>query len=154
MIPLPLNTATMRIVGAALAVVAVFGAGWTVRAWRADAEMAALKQSMAQQQTVAVQFARAEEQRQQGKINEALKRQNEQVAAVNAGLHRDLDELRHRPERAAGVPQGTRPDCAGGTGAELSRPDAGFLAGEAARADLLRAALATCYEVIDARMAP
>jgi|GEM_PF-773768 len=133
----------------AVAAIAIFSAGWTVRAWRADAEIAHIKETLASQRTQAVLAARAEEQRQQEKANEATRKQAASVAAVNAGLLRDLDELRHRPGRAAGVSQVARADCAGGTGAELSGEDAAFLAGEAARADLLRAALATCYEVMD-----
>ena len=61
------------------------------------------------------------------------------------------DSLRDRPERpaesAGGVPEnpdaGTGP-AAGCTGAQLYRPDSVFLAGEAARADQLRVALAAC----------
>ena len=62
---------------------------------------------------------------------------------------RALRELRNRPERASGVSEAPRPDCQGATGAELSRADAEFLVGEAARADAQRAALAACYEAFD-----
>lgn len=55
-----------------------------------------------------------------------------------------IDELRNRPERTVHTS-----DCKGATGAELSRPDAGFLAGEAARAERQRNALEACYSQYD-----
>ena len=55
-----------------------------------------------------------------------------------------IDELRNRPERS--VNSGA---CTGASGAELSRPDAGFLAGEAARAERQRNALEACYAQYD-----
>jgi hypothetical protein len=62
--------------------------------------------------------------------------------------------VRHRPERAAhssalpgtASPGPSGPRC---TGAELPREDAEFLAGESARAEQLRAALAQCYAHYD-----
>lgn len=134
---------------AAAALLVAFSAGWTARAWRADAQIARINTELAAQTVQAVRNARTEERRKQEKANEAIRKQAASVAAVNDALRRDLDELRHRPGRAAGVSQAARADCAGTTGAELSGEDAAFLAGEAARADLLRAALATCYEVMD-----
>ncbi len=55
-----------------------------------------------------------------------------------------IDELRNRPERAVNPTT-----CTGATGAELSRTDAGFLAGEAARAERQRNALEACYTQYD-----
>lgn len=52
-----------------------------------------------------------------------------------------VQRLRDRPER---LPEAAQAACAGATGAELSSPDGQFLAGEAARADELRAALGEC----------
>jgi hypothetical protein len=63
------------------------------------------------------------------------------------GSQRDaaFASLRDRAERPA-VPAsgGAASSCQGATGASLSRSDATFLAGEAARADELRAALERC----------
>lgn len=70
----------------------------------------------------------------------------DQVRAINRRLADALERLRERPER---MPDSSRAACEGGTGAELSRPDAGFLEREAARADELRSALSTCYAWID-----
>jgi len=79
---------------------------------------------------------------------DAIRNQLEQdKAAVSAQLVSALDELRNRPER---LPAPARAACKGGTGAELSRPDAGFLTREAARADSLRAELQACYAREDA----
>lgn len=110
---------------------------WTARIEQARAE--------------AAEAARAAERQQQEVVNNVLREQNDRIHSVNAGLRRDLDGLRHRPPRHADpVPEPARAACQGGTGAELSREDAGFLVGEAARADELRAGLAACYAVIDA----
>jgi hypothetical protein len=65
------------------------------------------------------------------------------AAARDAALRR----LRERPER---VPAAATPACDGASGAQLSRPDAGFLTGEAARADQLRADLDACYGWVEA----
>lgn len=60
-----------------------------------------------------------------------------------ADLQRMLND---RPERR---PEAATEACKGGTGAGLSRPDGVFLAGEAARANGLRAALKECYAWVD-----
>lgn len=98
----------------------------------------------------AAQAARAEERRQQEEVNHAIQKQSTELARVNQRLRHDLDGLRDRPERPAAALEAPRASCQGGTGAELSRPDAGFLVGEAARADELRAGLEACYAVLDA----
>jgi hypothetical protein len=70
--------------------------------------------------------------------------QDEQAArlrSIDARLAAALQRLRDRPGR---LPEPARAACAGATGAELSGPDGSFLAGEAARADVLRAALDAC----------
>ncbi len=69
---------------------------------------------------------------------------------------RTIAGLRNRPEARAdtsGVPKGAAAGVefvAGCTGVQLSGPDSRFLAGEAARADQLRTALATCIAHADA----
>jgi hypothetical protein len=64
---------------------------------------------------------------------------------INARLVAALGELRSRPERLSAASAAA---CAGGDGAGLSGPDAGFLEGEAARANKLRADLETAKEWI------
>jgi hypothetical protein len=94
--------------------------------------------------------ARAKEKEMQDGFDAAAKKQAARLADTRRNLDIALDGLRDRSERPSGMPEGARAGCTGGTGAELSRPDAGFLAGEAARADDIRAGLVACYEVIDA----
>jgi len=77
----------------------------------------------------------------QEKQREAIKLANDYAAVV--------DSLQHRPDRpdsggvSEGADTGTEP-ARGCTGAQLSRPDATVLVGEAARADQLRLALKAC----------
>lgn len=92
--------------------------------------------------------ARKIEQKRQGAANAALKKQNEELAGINARLIDDVARLQQRPARPS-LSEAGRPACSGASGAELSGPDAGFLAREAARADRLRAALTACYSIID-----
>ncbi len=98
----------------------------------------------------AVEQALQTERIQQGKVNEALRQQADSQATINNRLRTDLASLRNRPERSSNLPATTGPACTGVTGSELSRPDAEFLVGEAARADTIRAGLIACYQVIDA----
>lgn len=132
------------LLGAVLAIVGAFLAGdihghQSERAtWQAKVEEARAEAS---------ESARHQEQVKQGKINEALRKENERMARINAGLADDIDELRNRPPRR--VPKTTGTSCEGATGAELSGSDAQFLAGLAARADRHRAALEACYEYAD-----
>lgn len=93
--------------------------------------------------------ARANEREMQNAFDTAQRKQAARLADTRRNLDAALNGLRDRPERPIGMPEGARAGCTGGTGAELSRPDAGFLAGEAARADDIRAGLVACYEVMD-----
>lgn len=97
--------------------------------------------------------ARATEQRHQEAANANSRRHAAEVSTVRRTLDIALDSLRDRPDRhAGGMPEVSRANCAGATGAELSRPDAEFLAREAARADEQRAGLDACYRHIDTAM--
>jgi hypothetical protein len=130
------------------------------------------KVSAAQKRYTDLSAQVAEEKRQrevQRGNDERAAREKEQKAAREAGqkLQEQIDEnvriagqrddavkrLQSRPDRkpagAGGMPA-PAPTCAGSTGAELSRQDGGFLIGEAARADELRAALKACYGTYDA----
>ena len=117
-----------------------------------DAEHAAQAAAIAK----AAEDAAAAEHAAQEKINAVLKAQNDTLNRVNVGLRNDLNELRSRPSRPPDLPEAGRADCKGGSGAELSREDAEFLAWEAARADTIRASLQACYAALDAqpRLAP
>lgn len=151
MIPLP-SFAAVRTAALVAAIVAAGIAGWTARGWNAAAEIAALRNTIAQGVAAAATEARRIERQEQEVVNHALRTQNDSLAGIAARLGTDLERLRQRPERpaaAAGVPTAPRPACEGATGAELFRSDAEFLVREAARADAIRAGLVACYAVID-----
>lgn len=97
----------------------------------------------------ATEAARKQETRWQGVVNETSTQYQARIAGIRRNLDLALDSLRQRPERAGNLPDHPRPDCAGATGAELSGPDARFLASEAARADEFRAGLDACYRYAD-----
>lgn len=128
---------TPYIITAALAAGVAIGGytGWTLNQARHDAAMVAAQQ---------------EAQQTKDQHNAQLAKQNQAhadaVRDVNRKLSDALERLRKRPERRSDP---ARAACEGGTGAELSGPDAGFLEREAARADELRASLIACYQWID-----
>ena len=91
--------------------------------------------------------ARQVERTQQEAARNAIQNQLTEERYVAATLRADINSLRERPPRTVRVEvPGAPTDCQGSTGQELSRPDAEFLTGLAARADNLRAALNACYE--------
>lgn len=151
-IPIHYRIAALAIV-AAIALAASWKTGWTMRGWKADAEISTLRVTIAQGVAAAAIEARAIERILQEKTNEALKTQNDELAGVAGKLRADLERVRKRAERvatAAGVPAPARPACAGASGAELARGDAEFLTRYAALAAEQDAALKACYEVFDA----
>lgn len=85
----------------------------------------------------------------QGAVNETQQKHVARVAEIQRTLDIALNSLRDRPNRPSAMPSNPRVECAGSSGAELSRTDAEFLAREAARADSCRAGLDACYTVID-----
>lgn len=93
------------------------------------------------------QKARETEQMWQGAYNEASKTYLAKIGVTNERLRIALDSLRDRQPRP--LPEAPRADCKGATGAELSGPDAAFLAGEAARADRIRAGYDLCLKSYD-----
>ncbi len=96
--------------------------------------------------------ARQKEQTWAERLGKTEQEKQDEIARVRAAGAAAIAGLQNRPDRkpagAGGVPQAA-PACQGATGAELSRSDAGFLVGEAARADELRAALGACYSAYD-----
>lgn len=71
-----------------------------------------------------------------------------EVSRIAAARDSALRELRNRPTIRLDVPAPAGSAPSGGTGAGLSGPDAGFLDGEATRANSLRAALNRCQQWI------
>jgi hypothetical protein len=101
--------------------------------------------------------ARQREQALQATINRVRQEKQREATRLAADYAAVINSLHDRPEArsesAGGVPEGsvagTKP-ATGCTGAQLSGPDSRFLAGEAARADQLRIALAACIAHADA----
>ena len=96
--------------------------------------------------------AREKEQAQAKAVAQIEQRKIDEIATINARHSAAIASLQQRPDRKPASPSGVpvpSATCQGATGAELSRPDAGFLAGEAARGDELRAALGACYQAYD-----
>lgn len=94
--------------------------------------------------------ARAKEQALQASADQLRKEKDREIRDLNARAVALTNSLRERPARPATqsspVPSTASAGCAPAscTGAGLSREDAQFLAGEAARADELRTSLKQC----------
>jgi len=132
MFPLPI----LFYVKAGLLVVLVCGAGYlgySLEAARFDRYKA--------DQIAATQKAQDKHQEAADQIR---KEKDAQIASINNSLADALSQLRGRSSRAQGAANGQA-----GTGLSLSAEDAGFLEREAARADILRAGLAACYDQYD-----
>lgn len=82
----------------------------------------------------------------QGEHDEATKDLLKKLNGYRVFSDALIVSLSARPDRVSDTP---RPDCAGATGAELSRRDGEFLAREATRANECRAALTACYADYD-----
>lgn len=122
----------------------VFAAGWTVNGWRKDKEITQIHADYDKKRTDAESLARAKEQDWADQAAAIRKSKDVQIATANRKLNSTLAGLRTRPERPSSeVPQTPRA-CAGSSGAELARGDGEFLAGYAADAAKLSAALDQC----------
>lgn len=78
-----------------------------------------------------------------------LKEQNAKLADVTAKYDDATKRLRDSQRANTRLAGAAARACTGATGAELSRPDAGFSSWEAARAEGLRVRLGKAYERID-----
>lgn len=129
-----LNPTTWLVALALLA--GAYGTGrW--QQWRADQRESVAAQLEAEKK------ARQDEQALRNDMEVLKDARDQELRAVAAQRDAALRELRNRPDR---LPPAAAPSCAGTTGAELSRPDAEFLAGFAARADELRVELGKCQQ--------
>lgn len=127
------------IIGAMVAVLAAAGAGYV----KGRSDMDAVWQGRA---LIAEREAHEREQQLQEATNEISRKYQNDRSRIGSQLADALEQLRNRPDR---MPEPARAACKGGSGAELSGPDAGFLEREAARADELRAALDACQSWAD-----
>jgi hypothetical protein len=114
-----------------------FAMGWQVNSWRLESNYHKEKVEILVQ-------AKKDLERLERQAAEIERTKDREIRAISNRLKSTVEQLRQRPERLP-----TPPACEGTTGAELSRPDAEFLAREAARADRLRQALASCYQFYD-----
>jgi hypothetical protein len=86
---------------------------------------------------------------------QAQQRKDDALHAINTRLAADLVQLRNRPERpAGGAAPGNPPVGQACTGAQLYRPDAEFLAGEAARAQRVLEQRDYCHQRYESLSAP
>ena len=143
------------LLGAALAVAAA-GAGGLYKG--RELGMAEVQQAWDKEKTeqyaayaAAQDMARQKEQALQAGADQLRKEKDREIRDLNARATALTNSLRDRPSRAAtvasAVPDTTNAGCAptSCTGAGLSKEDGEFLAGEAARADQLRALLKQCH---------
>ena len=145
------------VIGAVAAVLLLGGAWWkgygmgkerVQREWDADRAQQELARAKL------VDLVRKAEQQLQQTADQQQKEKRDALDRLSRQHRALVDSLRDRAQRpapgavsgGAGPAQG-QPGC---TGAELYRPDADFLVGEAARADTLRAELEACYTQYDA----
>lgn len=117
-----------------LALAGAFSSGWFAHSAKAEKEL-----------RHGLEKAQQERRRQEEVLREAYAHASQAWSAALADSRdraRSLERIvRDRPAR---LPEPARAACAGASGAELSQPDAGFLVGEAARADELAIALRAC----------
>ena len=148
MTKLELLAAKVAFAATVILVAVLFGV-WLERQ-AAERQIAKLKEEDATAQLEAIEVAVEAERQMQKEVNDALEKQSRQNRNIAANLARELDGMRKRAERAERVSESAGAACAGADGRELSRPDAEFLAREAARAEEQRAALEACYRFVDA----
>lgn len=146
----------LRLLAAAISALAVVAAVYSIyrhgRQTMADEiELQSTKDKVAQQakKLEEKQGEIAQLQEQAATLQRLSAERQKADAATASRLVAMVDSLRNRIDRPA--PGASHPPAAGqgATGAELYRPDAMFLAGEAARADRLRSALRQCYAYVD-----
>lgn len=138
---------------ALLSLLVGFFGGWKTQGWRLGQEIATIRAdtaNLAEKQELA---ARGRETQLVIKLAEAQEARNVEVADINRKHAATVASLRNRPERTRTVTvevPGATPACAGSSGEELARGDAEFLAGYAADAARLEAALSQCEAAYNA----
>jgi hypothetical protein len=123
-----------------------FSGGWAVNGWRKAKEIAEMKADYETKRGEAESQARTKEQSLQKTAEQVLRDKNAQVADITRRLNHAIAGLRTRPERSTAPSDvsTTTTACVGLSGAELARGDGEFLAGYAADAARLEAALKQC----------
>lgn len=140
------------IVGALLAVSGAYGAGH----WRGDSAGQAYVRQLWDQEKAKqmaeyaenMRLAREKEQALQQGADKLREEKDREIRNVNARAAALANSLRDRPERPTegSAVSSTTGACSGATGAQLARGDGEFLAGYAADAARLKAALDQCVK--------
>lgn len=135
----------------AYALAAVFAWGLAARMELTHLRKQVAAEHAEQAQAIAAEQAKAQatETIWKERINDQRKATDIEMGNIAAALDTATRQLRERTARRTDLPEAARAACAGATGAELSRQDGQFLAGEAARANRLRADLARCKAWIE-----
>jgi len=129
---------------AIIAGVAGIACGWSVQGWRKDKEIAVMQAAYNQHRADAEENARIKEQGWQSTAEQITRDKNAQIATTTRRLNNTIAGLRTRSERPTGEMPTTPGACFGLSGAQLARGDGEFLAGYAADAARLEAALEQC----------
>jgi hypothetical protein len=127
-----------------LCIAVSFGCGWFVNGWRLGEEIANIHADYDKKRADAESQARAKEQEWSDNAAQIMRDKDAQNAATTRKLNNTIAGLRIRPERPSGAVSQTPGSCVGLSGAELARGDGEFLAGYAADAARLEAALKQC----------
>lgn len=134
-----------RILTAGLLLALLSVAGW----WLFTLVVDATKTEMMVEQVKLIEQARIDERALQEKINDDLKKQAEDLEAINTNLTADIAKLRKERPARSNMPQNARADCKGANGLELAGEYAEFLVRYSARAAEQDAALKACYAYAD-----
>ena len=148
---------------ACLALFFGFVGGWKTQGWRLGKEIETIRAIHDKEKAVASDALRQAEQKYREQevqttrmLADAQEKRNEEIRRINARHATTVNSLRNRPERVshtyspvAEVPS-TPTTCDGATGAQLARGDAEFLAGYAADAARLEAAVNQCEAAYNA----
>ena len=146
------------IAGSVLAVIFAYGAGH----WQGDdagqakvqAKWDREKAKQMAEYAENMRLAREKEQALQQGADHLREEKDREIRNINARATALANSLRDRPDRStteSGAVSGTAGACSGATGAQLARSDGEFLAGYAADAARLKAALDQCvnqYETL------
>lgn len=145
-----MNRWVLGVLAAAVLLGGAWWKGYTAGKERVQQQWDADKVKLEREAQAAAEKVRAVERALQANADQQQKEKRDAINRLAREHRAVLDSLRERAPRSAvpdsaGPAQG-QPGC---TGAELSREDAEFLVGEAARADTLRAELQACYAQYD-----
>lgn len=112
----------------------LFSSGWVINGWRYEKNVS---QSIQKSQNVQYEIQNA--------LTKERQKKDAEIRRITDLYHISLKQLRERPLRSSQIATNGK-TC---TGADLSREDAEFLIGEAARADEVVASLNFCHNTYE-----